>query len=124
MLWFHCEERAVFLDSSPPSLTYVRENLGTTGFADRAQVRNAEAAAYLSRTAETFDIALLDPPYRKEILPEILPLLAPHMAEDGIILCETAVEENLPERAGTFAISREYRYGSIKLTLYRNHEED
>ena len=41
------------------------------------------------------------------------------MNDGGVILCETALEEELPAEIGTFAIDREYRYGKIKLTSYR-----
>ena len=36
-----------------------------------------------------------------------------------MILCETALDETLPQQVGDFGIKKEYRYGKIKLTAYR-----
>ncbi len=110
-----------FIDNSARSLQFVKENLEHTGL-DRLPVtlRQEEAAVFLQRTQDTFDIALLDPPYHKQILDRILPLLAPHLSDSGIILCETARDETLPETAGMFRKAKEYDYGKIKLTLFRH----
>ena len=40
------------------------------------------------------------------------------MADNGIIVCETASEEVLPERIEGFT-SKRYKYGKIALTVYR-----
>ena len=48
-----------------------------------------------------------------------LPLLAPKMTPGGVILCESALDEELPQKVGAFEIKKQYRYGKIKLTAYR-----
>lgn len=116
-------ESAVFVDNSERSLKFVRGNLTKTRLQDRAVVRKAEARQFLSMTRDSFDIALLDPPYRKQIVNTVLPLLEPKMSDDGLIVCETASEEELPAELERFAIAKEYRYGKIKLTVYRRKGE-
>ena len=113
---------AVFVDSSARAIQVVGDNLEHTGLLDRASLKHMGAQQFLSGSAGPFDLAFLDPPYRKQILPQILPLLADKMSEDGVMVCETAAEETLPERAGNFALAREYRYGKIKLSVYRKRE--
>ena len=81
-------------------------------------------AAFLRSTKDTFDIALLDPPYEKGLAADALPLLVDKMSPGGAILCETRKGEPMPERVGEFAIHRTYRYGKIALTLYRRVEEE
>ena len=68
---------------------------------------------------ERFDIAFLDPPYRKGILQRVLPLVEEHMNPGGSIFCEHPSEEELPESVGRFSKIRDYRYGKILVTLYR-----
>lgn len=114
---------ATFVDNSERSLKFVRNNLRKTRFTDRAEVRKGEARQFLGLTRETFDIALLDPPYRKQILDTVLPLLDAKMSDTGIIVCETAAEEKLPQELDRFQIKKEYRYGKIKLTVYRRKGE-
>ena len=113
----------VFVDSSRDSQDVTRENLQATGLAKNARVAAMDYLAFLRSTNDRFDIALLDPPYGKGMLQEALPLLAEKMSDQGIILCESRKEEDLPEEAGTFAVRKIYRYGKIKLTAYRRKEE-
>lgn len=110
---------AVFVDQSRKAQEVIRENLQHTGLAKQSRVAAMDAIAFLQSTKETFDIALLDPPYRTDLIEKALPLLAEHMSPGGVILCETAKEETLPEEAGAFRKKKEYRYGKIKLTAYR-----
>ena len=77
----------------------------------------------LSSTNNTFDIALLDPPYSKGILQEVLPLLTKKMSDRGIILCEHPVGEEMPEEVENFYAKKTYRYGKIEVTLYKVKED-
>ena len=115
---------AVFVDNLRDSIRVVEKNLAATGFSDRARVVQADFAAFLRREQETFDIAFLDPPYEQGLLQQALPLLAEHMALGGVIFCEHPVLEDLPEAAGEFQKSKEYRYGKIALTAYRRPKQD
>lgn len=112
---------ATLVDSSPRAIRVAEKNVQATGFSDRTQVIRADWAAFL-RGAGRFDIAFLDPPYRKGILQEALPLTAQHMAPGGLIVCEHPAGEELPERAEGFVKARTYRYGKIALSLYREEE--
>lgn len=113
----------VFVDSSRDSQNITRQNLQHTGLAAAARVAAMDYAAFLKTTKETFDIALLDPPYEKGMAADALPLLAEKMSPGGAIICETRRGEPLPERAGGFSVKKTYRYGKIMLTLYRRRSE-
>jgi 16S rRNA (guanine966-N2)-methyltransferase len=114
----------VFVDSSRDSQNITRQNLQHTGLGTHARVAAMDYAAFLRSTKDVFDIALLDPPYDKGMIAEALPLLAERMSPGGAILCESRKEETLPEAAGEFRIHKTYRYGRIKLTLYRRPAEE
>ena len=68
----------------------------------------------------SFDLVFLDPPYHKGILQKALPLTAEVMNEGGIIVCEHAADEPVPEEAGKFVKRRTYQYGKIMLTVYEH----
>jgi 16S rRNA (guanine(966)-N(2))-methyltransferase RsmD len=110
---------AVFVDSAREAQTAIRENLTATGLAERARVVAGEAASFLSGSREKFDILLLDPPYQKGILQEILPMLEDKIRPGGIILCESELKEEIPENVGLFSVRRDYRYGKTKVTTFR-----
>lgn len=114
----------VFVDSSRDAQTVVRDNLTSTGLAKQSRVAAMDARAFLTSTSDLFDIALLDPPYSKEILSSVLPVLADKMAPEGIILCETDRKEELPEQAGELAQYKTYRYGKTKITTYRRPQRE
>lgn len=114
----HC----TFIDIANRSVEVVKQNLKTVGFEKRASVFCGDAKMYIGLSKDNFDIALLDPPYNKNIIDAVLPSVAEKMTDYGVIICESALDETLPETAGEFSIHREYRYGKIKLTAYRKNK--
>lgn len=110
----------VFVDSSRQAQEVIRDNLASTGLAKQSRLAAADSLGFLAAASEQFDIAFLDPPYNRGILPKALPLLAPKMNPGGVILCEHQKGEELPETAGDFKIYRTYRYGKVMVTAYRN----
>lgn len=109
---------AVFVDISRASIAVTEENLTTTGFRNVSKTVLANSLEYLDRTSEIFDIAFLDPPYHAGIMDDAIERVAPHMADGGIIVCETGEREVLPEEIEGFT-SKRYKYGKIALTVYR-----
>lgn len=116
-------EKVVFVDSSAESIAVVKENLKNCSLMKSAAVIQSDAQMYLNGCAsagkDKFDVVFLDPPYGKGILQSVLPLVAPVMKESGAIICESPLNEKLPEIVGDFSVAREYRYGKIKVTFYR-----
>ena len=109
---------AVFVDISRASMSVTEENLENTGFRSCSKTVLSNSLEYLDRTTEIIDIAFLDPPYKAGIMTDAIERVRLHMADGGIIVCETAAEEILPECVEGFT-SRRYKYGKIALTVYR-----
>lgn len=114
-------ESCVFVDNSNSSIKVVEENLKITGFREKSKTVRSESLSYLDRVIEEYDIALLDPPYKAGLMEEAINRVAPHIAENGVIVCETGSEEILPENIEGF-VSKRYKYGKIALTVYRKGE--
>jgi len=113
----------VFVDSSREAQEIVRKNVADTGFSAQSRVVAMDYQSFLQSTKDVFDIVFIDPPYEKNIAQTALPLVAQKMSDSGIIICETAKTEQLPDTAGSFAKKKEYRYGKTKITTYRKIEE-
>ena len=109
---------AVFVDISRSSMAVTEENLENTGFRNCSKTVVSNSLEYLDRTSEMFDIAFLDPPYKAGIMTDAIERVRLHIADGGIIVCETAAEEILPEEIDGFN-SKRYKYGKIALTVYR-----
>ena len=91
-------------------------------YADRQTLWNAVEAAERGKNAQlaySFDIALLDPPYHQELIPAVLPALVERMSARGIIICEHAADEHLPEECGSYAVAKRHKFGKIMLSVYR-----
>lgn len=116
-------EKVVFVDNSADSVAVIKENLKNCDMLKSAVVIQGEAQMYLhgcvSSGRDKFDVAFLDPPYGMGILQSVLPSVAQVIKQSGMIICECPLNEKLPESAGNFAVSREYRYGKIKVIFYR-----
>lgn len=111
--------KAVFVDSSKKSLELVKKNLEICLFSDKAQSFLSDAFDFLANTALKFDIVFLDPPYHKELCLKALEGLS-HVLNDGaLVICETQADEILPEKIDGIELCREYKYSTIKLTVYK-----
>lgn len=117
-------KNCVFVDASKKSVEIVRQNLETTGFTKSSVVLHTDSLAFLRTRAEKYDIAFLDPPYRTGLLQKALGNIERVMSDSGVIVAECPVDEEFPENAGEFIKTKEYKYGKIKLALYRKPDEE
>lgn len=111
-----------FVDMNPAAVKVIRENLNTTGLSDRAAVHQRDFTAFLqSVRGKKYDLIFLDPPYALTALERAVETIADIdiVSGNGIIVCESALDKELPELAAPYMKGKEYRYGKIKLTLYR-----
>ena len=116
-------EKCLFVDKSSRAIGVVESNLKNTGLLEKARIINKDYASFLSATAEKFDIAFLDPPYKVGLLADALEKVAQKMNRGGVIVCESPKELSLPQTAGELGLFREYKYGRIKVSVYRFKEE-
>lgn len=112
-----------FVDNSKASIEVIKENINTTGLGQNSRVANMDALDFLNGTKSTFDIALLDPPYNKNILLKVLPLLETKMNSQGIVICEHENNLEFPKSVGRLEMKKQYKYGKISLTSYVIKEE-
>ena len=115
---------ATFVDMSKDSLSTVKYNLEHTKLGDNAKVVQTDALSFLKLTKDKFDIVFLDPPYASSLVVDSMKLLSDVVAAGGCAICETPVDSELPESFGELKFHRSYRYGKIKITVYRKEGED
>lgn len=114
----HC----TFVENNRQAFKIVEANVEKCRMQNVSNIVFSDARAFLSRK-DNFDIALLDPPYEKNLVTDCLPALVKLMASDGVIICETAKGEELPQVVDGWSIDRERNYGKTKLTYYRKDSE-
>lgn len=69
---------AVFVESDRSAREAIETNLETAGYVDRATVLSADVTTWLASSAQTFDLALADPPYTWDDWPLLAERLQAH----------------------------------------------
>ena len=112
---------AVFVDQREEACKLIRENLKRTGFEAEAQVIRSDYVDFLRKCRDSFDIILLDPPYAEIFLENSLNLITEIdiLQSGGIIVTERPVEKDLPFNFPGYTRSKDYKYASTILTLFR-----
>ena len=110
---------AVFVDKASEAVKIVRENLRGTGLENLASVVQADSVVFL-RSCVKFDVIFVDPPYDSTLIDEALHNIIAFdiLKDNGIIVCESKLEKQMPEAEAPYRKRKEYRYGKIKLTVY------
>lgn len=111
-------KHAVFIDSSNKALRCVHENLRNTGFERCSEVVSRDSYDYIKLTASTFDIIILDPPYRHSHIHNILPFAAKKLRDGGCIICEYEAEAEEPAAPEGMQLRKTYHYGKINVTIF------
>ena len=117
---------ALFVDKRADAVKLVRENLALCHLEENAQVICGDSLAALGTQSGRFDIIFLDPPYADDLLERAVAHIARFdiLAPDGIMIAESPAEKELPKLSAPYRVAREYRYGRIKVTLYRRDGEE
>ncbi len=114
---------AVFVDSQKTACALICENLKRTRLEESAKVVCSDYADFLKKSKESFDIILLDPPYAEKFLENALKLITEIdiLQSGGIIATERPVEKNLDLDFPGYTRSKDYKYSSTILALYRKN---
>ena len=72
------------------------------------------------RKNEKFDIIFMDPPYQDNVTKKVLKAIdkANILAEDGLIICEHHLLEDLEDNIASFRKTDERKYNKKILTFY------
>ena len=105
--------RCTFVDQRKDAAALVRENLKLTGLTGQGKVVQGDSISYL----------MSDPPYQSGLLEQAMETIAAFdiLREHGIMICESPLEQVLPDLSQPYERGKDYRYGKIKLTVYRRN---
>ena len=110
-------EKAFFIDNSRRSMSVIKKNIELCSFSgDRAVTVQRDTISFLSSTNERFDIIFPDPPYGTGLLQKAMELCAG--ITDRYMICEHPTDERLPEKVGGLSLKKNYKYGSITVSIY------
>mgnify|MGYP000814491844 CR=1 FL=1 len=106
-----------FVENNRGAKQVVERNLAHCRLEEQANVVFSDAVSFLNRSG-TYDLVLLDPPFRGGTLEKILPAVEKCVAPGGIVLCESETGIVLPAQAGSLTLQKQYKYGKVLLWKY------
>ena len=111
----------VFIDEREEACKLIRENLKRTKLESSAKVIRSDYLRYLAACQDKFDVVLLDPPYAEIFLENSLKMITEIdiLQSGGIIVTEHPLGKELSVEFPGYSRSKDYKYGSTLLTLYR-----
>ena len=116
-------KRAVMIEKDGEALKYIIKNIDNLAFSDRCRAYKNDvirAIEILGRKNEKFDIIFMDPPYQDNVTKKVLKAIdkANILVEDGLIICEHHLLEDLEDNIASFRKTDERKYNKKILTFY------
>lgn len=110
-----------FVERSPRCCAIIKENLASTGLADRAKVYCSDVTKALSFLDVEYGIILLDPPYFDASLNSTLNLLTRSrlVGEETTIVVEHSSQVPLDQNYSDFDMVRNLRHGDTCISAYQ-----
>jgi 16S rRNA (guanine(966)-N(2))-methyltransferase RsmD len=108
--------RVVMVESDPKILKALQTSSQKLR-AEQIELVAMDALKFIASDRRVFDVIFLDPPYRLKLLPELLPLLPPHLVKDGLVYVEG---ENLSELAAGWRVWRSGQAGKVSYQLLKS----
>ena len=111
----------LFIDDAAQSRALIRENVEALGLTGASKIwrRDASRLGALD-TLQPFDLAFLDPPYRKDLLaPALRELRDGHwLVAPALAVAEAAEDETIPSTEG-FTLADERVYGDTRVAFLK-----
>lgn len=110
---------AVFIDDSAESRGVIRQNVESFGLTGACKIWRRDATGLGKCDSDAFDIAFLDPPYRKNFVAPALASLRDGgwLKPDASVIAEMAADEDAPAVEG-FTLNDERLYGETRVAFY------
>jgi 16S rRNA (guanine966-N2)-methyltransferase len=110
-----------FVEKDARSCRLIRENLESTGLADRAAVHCWPVEKVLTRLDGQYSLILADPPYGDEKAASVLQGVAASslVGPDTVIVVEHSQRRTLPPALGLCGLISSRRHGDTCISVYR-----
>ena len=115
---------AVFADSSYEAIACIRKN--TSFVEEKIKILHARYPAVLKMLDGTFDVVLLDPPFKAGLYCDILQSLQREelLSNGATVVCECDIAEKMPERVDKLVLEKQRKAGStVMYCIYRKEEK-
>lgn len=81
-------KEVIMIENHPAAFAALKENCTRLKLENIVTLHHRSALDYLAQSTALFDIIFLDPPFKSELLTQVLPLLSAHLTENGVVYIE------------------------------------
>ena len=112
-------EQVTLIEMDRGAADQLKKNLTTLG-SSQGQVIQADAVSWLQGPATPFDLVFLDPPFRRELLPQVCELLEQRgwLASDALIYLEREKEMADLALPASWTLLKDKQAGQVCYQLY------
>lgn len=113
-------KRVVMVERDPGAFHALQANVAVLNAA-AVELKRADALEFLRADDGTYDVVFLDPPFRADYLPQVLPALVPRLAAGALVHVEAPRAPSLPPQ---WEVWRKGRAGAVthQLLKWTDHE--
>lgn len=116
-------DKCIFIDKNFESFKFIKENIKSLKINEETEVYNTDykrALKVLSKKNISFDYIFLDPPYKMDVLEDIILFVYEKnlLNNDGKIICEYDTTKTLKEEIHNIKQIRTDNYGRTKVSIY------
>lgn len=117
-------DSVVFCDCGYKAIQTISANAAALQVKEQCRIIKSDYEVLLKqliKAQESFDFIYIDPPYRKQLIHEILTLIDAHnlLKENGNVVCESLKEDSFAESYGNLYQVKSVNYGITKITYYK-----
>jgi 16S rRNA (guanine(966)-N(2))-methyltransferase RsmD len=111
---------ATLVEKSMPAYKAMLENKQLLK-AENAHVLHQDALQFLNANKQKFNLIFLDPPYNEAWLPKVLPLLAEHLQNEGLVYVEAEYAlESAQGNAQGWQVIKQSKAGNVFYHLLKS----
>lgn len=121
---FSCgAKKVIIVESKKNHFNMIKKNISKIKVNHGIKIINCDALEFLRSNKTPIDIVFLDPPYGEyELLKNSLNMVDKCINKSGIIITETLSSQNIPNNLKNFSLKKQYKYGSIILSIYTSED--
>jgi 16S rRNA (guanine966-N2)-methyltransferase len=118
---------ANIVEVSKDAIRIIKENIASLREEDTTTLYNLDyqlALNIFAREHKKFNLIFLDPPYRLNIMKEIIDFIITNdlLAKEGIIVCQYVRNNYLPQETEILEIRKNFNYASSEVCIYQKKE--
>lgn len=114
-----------FVEHDNKAYHMIKANLQKLKGAHNYEVIKSDYEVFLTGVNRQYDLIFLDPPFKLEIINDLLRLLIDKaiISKKGIIVCEVPIKQTVLEQYQDFYLYKDKKYGQSAIKMYRRNQQ-